>query len=109
VTREVVVSAFAGAEQRKEFRLQTELLGWMIFSQNTILVEIDDLSRSGARIFMDSPPPCGTLADLQIENFEPLSIKIVRSGHCLCAVEFLSPAPHQVKLLDDLLHLSDTV
>jgi hypothetical protein len=98
------LSVYAGIELRNEPRYQVELMAWLKLGQKTVLVRIDNLSCSGARIFMDCPPPCGAIAQLQIENFETLSVRIMRSGHCFCGVEFNNPAPHQRTLLEHLVH-----
>ena len=91
-------------ERRKEPRYKVDLRGWLQVGPEQVEVRIDDLSSSGALIFMNSPPLCGTRAELRIEDFGGISVDVMRSGHCFCGVAFCNPAADRDRLLDWLLH-----
>ena len=98
------VSVEPNPERRREPRYKVDLRGWLQVGPEQVEVRIDDLSSSGALIFMNSPPLCGTRAELRIEDFGGLSVDVMRSGHCFCGVAFCNPAADRERLLDWLLH-----
>lgn len=94
----------SGAERRREQRYDVNLRGDLGVDGEIMPVTIGDLSGSGALLVLDKPPEEGTLADLWIEGFGDLEIKVMFSGDGVAGVMFTHPAEHRDRLLKWLMH-----
>lgn len=94
----------SGAERRREQRFEVHLKGDLGVDGEIIPVTIGDLSGSGALLVLDTPPEEGTIADLWIEGFGDLEIKVMFSGDGVAGVMFTHPAQHRDRLLKWLMH-----
>jgi PilZ domain-containing protein len=92
-----------GAERRREQRYEVKLPGDLGVDGEIYSVTIADLSGSGALLVMDKPPDEGAVADLWIEGFGDLEVKIMFSGDGVCGVMFTRPAEHRDRLLKWLM------
>jgi PilZ domain-containing protein len=88
------------SERRKEPRYDVELHGELRHASRACAVLIADISGSGALVFMESPPAPGTEAQLRIEGFGVLPIRIVYVGEYFCGVAIAQPDQHRDRLLD---------
>src|SRR5258705_8105485 len=88
------------ADRRKDRRYEVELHGELRYDGAAFLVQIADISGSGALVFMEDPPPAGSKAELWIEDFGILPIQIMRTGEYFCGVEITNPAQYRDRLLD---------
>ena len=90
----------AGAERRKEPRYDVELHGELRCGDASFSVQIADISGSGALVFMEKPPQPGSDAQLWIEDFGVVPIRIVHVGQYFCGVAIAQPEQHRARLLD---------
>jgi hypothetical protein len=88
------------SDRRKERRFDVELYGELRYDDAAFPVQIADISGSGALVFMESPPPAGSKAELWIKDFGILPIQIMRSGEYFCGVEITDPARYRKRLLE---------
>ena len=93
-----------GAERRREQRYEVQLPGDLGADGEVHSVTIADLSGSGALLVMANPPDEGAIADLWIDGFGDLEVKIMFSGDGVCGVMFTRPAEHRDRLLKWLMH-----
>src|SRR5579883_1944233 len=91
--------ASSGAERRSEQRFEVDLKGEMGVDGEIVPVTIVDLSGSGALLVLEKPPEEGILADLWIEGFGDLEIKVMFAGDGVAGVMFTHPAEHRDRLL----------
>jgi hypothetical protein len=94
----------SGAERRREQRFEVNLKGDLGVDGEILPVTVGDLSGSGALLVLDNPPEEGTIADLWIEGFGDLEIKVMFSGDGVAGVMFTHPAEHRDRLLKWLMH-----
>lgn len=85
-------------ERRKEIRHTVELKGVLLSDGKKFPSEVGDLSASGALILVKGAPPIGTAAELWIEDYGPIAIKVMHAGAYFCGVSFLDPAAHRLRL-----------
>ena len=85
-------------ERRKEIRRTVELKGVLHADGNKFALEVGDLSASGALILVKGAPSVGTVAELWIEDYGPMAIKIMHAGAYFCGVSFVDPAAHRLRL-----------
>ena len=95
----------SGAERRRERRYDVNLNGDLGVDGEILPVTIGDLSGSGAMLVLDRPPEEGTIADLWINGFGDLEVKIMFSGDGVAGVMFTHPAEHRDRLLKWLMQL----
>ena len=88
-----------GAERRREKRYEVQLRGELGVDGEIIPVTIGDVSGSGAMVLMAMPPEQGVVADLWIDGFGDVEIKVMFSGDGVCGVMFTHPAEHRERLL----------
>ena len=93
----------SGSERRKEPRYDVELRGELHCDGASFSVLIADISGSGALVFMEQPPNPGSDAQLWIEDFGVIPIRIVHVGQYFCGVAIAQPEQHRARLLDWLL------
>ena len=86
-------------ERRKEQRHDVQLIGRLRCGGITFALEVGDLSSLGALILLKGAPPVGTIAELWIEDYGPIVIKVMHAGAYFCGVEFVEPAAHRTQLL----------
>jgi hypothetical protein len=92
-------SEASGAERRREQRFEVNLKGDLGVDGEIIPITIGDLSGSGALLVIKNPPEEGILADLWIDGFGDLEIKVMFSGDGVAGVMFTHPAEHRDRLL----------
>jgi hypothetical protein len=92
-------SEASGAERRREQRFEVNLKGDLGVDGEVIPVTIGDLSGSGALLVIGNPPEEGAMADLWIDGFGDLEVKIMFSGDGVAGVMFTHPAEHRDRLL----------
>ena len=92
-----------GAERRREQRYEVKLPGDLGVDGEVYSVTIADLSGSGALLVMENPPDEGAVADLWINGFGDVEVKIMFSGDGVCGVMFTRPAEHRDRLLKWLM------
>jgi hypothetical protein len=93
----------SGAERRKEPRYDVELHGELRCGGACFSVLIADISGSGALVFMEKPPQPGSDAQLWIEGFGVVPIRIVHVGQYFCGVSIAQSDQHRARLLDWLM------
>jgi hypothetical protein len=93
----------SGTERRKEPRYDVELRGELHHGGASFSVLIADISGSGALVFMEKPPQPESDAQLSIEDFGVVPIRIVHVGQFFCGVAIAQPEQHRARLLEWLL------
>ena len=96
------------SERRVEERLPVEChawIGWKTWRQfhmnNALMI---DLSRGGARVFLDAPPPAGRSIWVFIETpklnsvvpARVLDVRPTKTGQCVARIAFDEPCPYGV-------------
>ena len=89
-----------GAERRRDPRYDVELYGELRHGGGSFSVLIADISGSGALVFMENPPQPGSDAQLWIEDFGVVPIKIIHVGQYFCGVAIAQPERHRARLLE---------
>src|SRR3954471_9508621 len=89
-----------GIERRKEVRYDVELHGELRHGGKVFAVQIADISGSGALVLMTNPPKAGSEAELWIQDFGTVPIKIMHAGEHFCGVSITDPAKYRDRLLD---------
>ena len=87
------------AERRKDVRHAVHPKGMLMSGGKAVPLEVGDLSFSGALILVKGSPPAGTTAELWVEDYGPIAVRIVHSGAYFCGVAFQDPAGHRTPLL----------
>ena len=87
------------SERRKEERHDVQLIGTLGCNGQTFAVEIGDLSSLSALILLKDAPAAGTIAELWIEDYGPIAIKVMHAGAYFCGVEFVDPGTHRGQML----------
>jgi len=100
ITFPMAGSAAAPSERRKDPRYDVELYGELRHFGEVFSVLIADISGSGALVFMEKPPRPGSDAQLWIEDFGVLPIRVVHIGEYFCGVAFSQPEQHRDRLLN---------
>jgi hypothetical protein len=77
-----------GGERRKDTRYRVHLKGRLLWGENSVNLEVGDLSASGALILVKDGPKSGATAELWIENYGPIAIRIMHSGAYFCGIAF---------------------
>jgi hypothetical protein len=96
MTRESAAQLYS--ERRKEVRHAVQLKGVLQSGETKFPLEVGDLSASGALILVKGAPSVGTLAQLWIEEYGPIAIRVMHAGAYFCGVSFLDPAAHRLRL-----------
>ena len=80
-------------EMRREWRYPVYVGGELRLEGNTHQAEVVQLSNSGALVHLECPPPVGANAELWIEDFGAIEVKVIHSGKHLCGLALLRGAP----------------
>jgi hypothetical protein len=88
------------SERRRETRYGVELHGELRCDGACFAVQIADISGSGALVLMKDPPEAGRQAELWIQDFGTLPIKIVHAGGHFCGVSIVAPTQYRDRLLN---------
>ena len=82
----------AAPEMRREWRYPVYVGGELRFDGKTHQAEVVQLSSSGALVHLESPPPVGASAELWIEDFGAIEVKVIHSNKRLCGLALLQGA-----------------
>src|SRR5258708_5407128 len=86
------------SDRRKEVRHTVELKGMLHSGGKKFPLEVGDLSASGGLMLMKGSPSIGTMAELRLEGYGPIALKVMHSGAYFCGVAFADPAAHRLRL-----------
>ena len=79
-------------EMRREWRYPVYVGGELRFEGKTHQAEVVQLSSSGALVHLECPPAVGTNAELWIEDFGALQVRVIHSSKRLCGLALLRGA-----------------
>jgi hypothetical protein len=83
----------APPEMRREWRYPVYVGGELRLEGKTHQAEVVQLSSSGALVHLECPPPVGANAELWIEDFGAIEVKVIHSSERLCGLALLRGAP----------------
>lgn len=93
-------TADTNRDQRLERRYLVEIRGEFRHDSCVHPVDIVELSGSGALVVIDVPPPVGEEAELWIEDFGTVSVKVIHSGQHSCGLAVIGGEGTLEELLD---------
>ena len=88
--------------RRSEIRLPVRLLGSLVATAGMpACVQVEDLSRGGARCQLAAPPPVGSQVELRVEGLAVQAV-VCWSAGLRCGLQFLRP----IRATDILIQVS---
>jgi PilZ domain len=82
------VKKFGKLGKRSMARLVTAIDGGMVLPERNAYCRVENISRTGCRLALDSPPRLGATVLVRVERIETLgTVKWVRSARCGVAFE----------------------